>query len=765
MREPIKSLCALLFCITTSLETLADVVLDGTISPWWGAISGPDHEIYNDYGHQVGGNLFYSFSQFDIYAGQSATFKVWTPPSVPIKNIISRVTAGSYSWIDGPLRSEISGANLYLLNPQGIAFGANASLDISGSFYASTANYLTLGAGGTFYVDPVFDSYNLLTTAPPEAFGFLADNLAGVWVNSWAEGGLQVPEGESISLVGGDIDILGGGLYAAHGRINLVSRAAAGEVVFTPDGVGMSPGEQGKITISEWGEVSTDGAGGGAIYIRSGQFEINDSTLTSSGEDLHGGVIDVTVQGKLAITAGEIIGRTDGDGQGSNIRLQVGSLEVRDGAKISTSTFASGQGGDLLVAADTIILDGDGATTLTGITAQTISGTGDAGNITIKTGSLEILDGAVISSDTFSSGQGGELLVAAESIYLADGKAEFTGISTGSAASGDAGSLIIDTGSLEVLDGAIISASTFASGQGGDLLVEADTIILSGDTATTFTGIAAQATSGTGNAGNLTIKTRSLEIRSGAEISASTYSSGHGGEIEIATKTLSMMNGGTINSSSTGTGSSGSIVIEASDEIRMTDSSISTETQQSDGGNITANAINMLYLVNSEITTSAQGGTGTGGNISIDPIHVVLNNSNIIANAFGGSGGNINIVAENFFQSPDSTVTASSQLGIDGNVQVDSLDTDISGSLSVLPSVFMDASALLHNRCAARDGANTSSLVMAGRGGLPLTPDGFMPGSLLDLMVMQGGLAMEQPGNGYLPPSLIPKPTLWIACL
>ena len=106
----------------------SEVTLDGTLG-LSGAVSGPDYQLTADMGRQVGANLFHSFGKFNVNTGESATF---TGPN-SISNIISRVTGGTSSWIDGPLRSEITGANLYLINPSGVMFGANASLDVQGS--------------------------------------------------------------------------------------------------------------------------------------------------------------------------------------------------------------------------------------------------------------------------------------------------------------------------------------------------------------------------------------------------------------------------------------------------------------------------------------------------------------------------------------------------------------------------------------------------------------------------------------------------------
>ena len=159
---------------------------------------------------------------------------------------------------------------------------------------------------------------------------------------------------------------------------------------------------------------------------------------------------------------------------------------------------------------------------------------------------------------------------------------------------------------------------------------------------------------------------------------------------------------------------------------------ITTQAILSDGGNITILARDLICLNHSQITTAVGTGFGNGGNISIDPTFLVLNASSIIADAFGGNGGNINIVADNIFLSFDSVVSASSKLGVSGTIRFSSPVIDVSGKLASLPISYLDASGLLSNLCAARLAGKASSLVVAGRGGLPYNADAYLPVFALD---------------------------------
>jgi len=165
---------------------------------------------------------------------------------------------------------------------------------------------------------------------------------------------------------------------------------------------------------------------------------------------------------------------------------------------------------------------------------------------------------------------------------------------------------------------------------------------------------------------------------------SSTFGAGQGGDIAVHTQNLTMKNGGTIAVSSfdpqndaTVTGPSGSIAINATGSVNMANgSAITSESNSTHGGNIAVNANRQIFLQNSKITTSVKNGLGDAGNISIDPDFVILKSSSIVANAWGGAGGNINIVAGNFVTDPTSVVDASSQLGIDGNVTIAAPEVD-----------------------------------------------------------------------------------------
>ena len=186
----------------------------------------------------------------------------------------------------------------------------------------------------------------------------------------------------------------------------------------------------------------------------------------------------------------------------------------------------------------------------------------------------------------------------------------------------------------------------------------------------------------------------------------------------------------------------------------MQNSSVTTEASQASGGQITINAPEMVRLINSKVITSMAGsGTDTtGGDISIDPNFVILQNSQILAQAFAGTGGNINITAGVFLADPASLVDASSQLGISGTVNIEAPVQNISGEMAPLSQEFSSAAALLGQWCAARaaDG-KFSTFVVAGREGLPVEPGGFLASPSLTAEVLGSRLSGRDPHTQFSP--------------
>jgi filamentous hemagglutinin family protein len=182
--------------LTPRLAAGQHITVDGRFSPAQ-TLVGPNYSISAGLGKQVGSNLFHSFGQFGLSTGESAAF---SGPAT-VNNVIGRVTGGNLSSIDGRIQSNIAGANLYLINPSGIVFGPHATVNVSGSFHASTADYVKMSDGAKFQATN--PDASTLSAAPPAAFGFLTPKPAAISVNGSSLG----PVPGTLGLVAGPVSI------------------------------------------------------------------------------------------------------------------------------------------------------------------------------------------------------------------------------------------------------------------------------------------------------------------------------------------------------------------------------------------------------------------------------------------------------------------------------------------------------------------------------------------------------------------------------
>lgn len=550
------------------------VTLDGTLGPAT-PLTGPDYVIPAEAGQTHGANLFHSFGQFSITSTESATF---TGP-VSIQNIIGRVTGGEISSIDGLVRSSITGASLYLINPSGIMFGPNAQLDVGGSFYASTADYLRLADGGRF--DARNLGANILTLAPPAAFGFLGGTPAPISL----AGQLRVPTGQTLGLIGGDILIGDQALLdAASGRIDLVAVRSAGELVLSSTAPDVSTfNTLGDIVMGNGGQVSTVGDPGGTIYIRGGRLTMEGAALNASsvGDADHAGVgIDIAVRGEFLLSVSEDADARDGSiessslgaGRAGDIRIEAGSFRLAGNlagdrlsnglfVKIASSALGSGRGGNIAIDTNELELAHNASI------ATESFGSGDAGNIIVNANSLQLVgtsgEGSFISSSAYDAGNVGSLTISANDVLLqGDGNAP-VGLSIDSSSAFNAshrhhvGTLTLITGHLRILNGAQISTGLNYDDSGGNIHITANDILIAGDangnsTTGIFSSVAGRDASQ--DAGNIVVNTGNLIMSRNGEISTSvdTVFGSRTGNIQIAAQNMELDSGARVSSLSAG---------------------------------------------------------------------------------------------------------------------------------------------------------------------------------------------------------------------
>lgn len=670
----------------------SQVVLDGSIGPNSGPVSGgtlpdstyTDYLISDDLGEQVGNNLFHSFSEFSIETGKSATF---TGPDA-IENVISRVTGGDPSNIDGLLQSTINDANLYLLNPSGVLFGPNASLDVNGSFHVSTADYLRFEDGAKLYANLIETS--VLSVSSPVAFGFLGTNPAPVTVENTT---LQVPENETLSIIAGDIEITGAeeiqGLVAPSGRINLASVRSSGEVIPNASGgasdlVMDSFTESGTITLSGV-DLEAGGAGGGVVMIRSGRLVVDFASIKASSSESSGTSsnpgIDIQVEGDVTLDNGSEIDSNVFEGieeDSGDIQIVADHLELNNFSQINSVGFAAvdsepasiGDPGAILITTNSLMMDNGSRIT---------SGTGGAGNggiIQIHTNELGVHNASMIYSVAFGgTGNGGDIDITADSIFMSNEQylGYGTGImaQTGTSGVGDGGDVRVYTNSLEMNPGTEISASTKYAGQGGDVEVTVtEEASITGTRSLdlwgydVYTGIFANTMNFSGNGGKVSITADSLILTTRASVQSCTFWNGTGdsGGVSIDARNLEILDSSAVFVNAyygSGGADSGDVHVTA-DNITIigpedsdtpftndfTGISTLSGPYSGDGGDVYLSADNLMMTNWGNIVTGSMG-AGKGGDIAIDVESVELFNGAAIVSSgyYTGDGGDVLINA------------------------------------------------------------------------------------------------------------------------
>jgi filamentous hemagglutinin family protein len=462
-----------------------------------------------------------------------------------------------------------------------------------------------------------------------------------------------------------------------------------------------------------------------------------DTSSASSG----GGLMDITAP---AITLDQgilqtlTVGRTDA----ASINLQADNLTLSGGFIDSSTRSGSGaRGGDVTIAVtDKFVTTGQFTGSGTdsprpaGISTFTGSLGGNAGSISISAGAVDVSAGARINSSSDSPGGGGAMTITAGNFISLQGSG--TGLLSEANKAGPGGTIILQAPQVQITDGAVVSAKSTGSGAAGSVTIEgpaspAESILIDGSGSGVFT-----ATSGTGAGGDMFLHANSVTLQNGGTLSATstgTAATAVGGTIGItATDSVSLTGGASIAASSSGPAHAGNIAIDAGHSFFMQDSSVTTSATQASGGDISVQASSLFRMINSRMTASVQQGSNTfGGNITIDPEFVILQNqSQILATAVEGTGGNILIVTPVFLRDQTSIVDASSQFGRSGTVTIQSPTSQLAGTLATLPQSVRQAAALTTVRCAAQMGGQASSFVVAGRDTLPTEPGGWLMSAL-----------------------------------
>ncbi|MGB7441106.1 MAG: filamentous hemagglutinin N-terminal domain-containing protein [Coleofasciculaceae cyanobacterium] len=681
-------------------------------------------------GAAQGSNLFHSFQDFNVGELQQVYFL----NPVGIENILTRVTGNNPSNILGTLGVN-GGADLFLLNPNGILFGSNARLDLDGAFVGTTNEALIWPDGSQFSAANPGDASSLLTIVGDPS-GFLSSlRRPGSIEVSGSE--LTVEPGQNLFLLGGNVSLNNATLRSPGGLIELGGLAISGKAEIDPDDGSFSfpdSAVRANVTLTNGAVVDVTGSDGGDIAIIARNINISGTSNICAGigpTPTCGGTVGAAV-GSPASEAGNIFlsatrevnisqgSRVENDlnpnatGNSENIfeairndtlfgsiLIEADSVSLTEQAEVSTSTFGQGSAGLVFMQVeDDVVVDSSRI-----FSSVEPGAMGDAGGILIETGSLSVAgplslsNAARINSSTSGMGNAGAVIVQAEGAVSFINGDIFNNIEAGG--KGVGGEVLIEAQSLSLLNGAQLQTLVrkadndrlAGSGNAGNV-----TINVSGDVliarsndleqpSAIFSGVGEGVT---GNAGTIEIQSGSFTLTDDALLSTTNSDSGRAGDISISARDeVSILNQSSLFSE----GDSGRIFIGQSEEfedsfspriVRIDDSVLTTESAFGESGLISIDATESIFITNvgfndddePRFSSSTLGDEVNAGNILLRSDGLVSIANSIIASqvkpeVMNGNAGTIGIVA-NSVSITDGSELSTITLG-DGNAGIISI--------------------------------------------------------------------------------------------
>ena len=664
-----------------------------------------------DGGATRGINLFHSFREFNIGEGRAAYFIL---QDAALKNVFARVTGSNRSEILGRLGAAGSNANLFLMNPNGILFGPSSSLDVGGSFTVTTANAIEFGDRGSFSATNPTNPSPLLTV-DPSAFLFTAiDRQARVVNQSAARGttsrgnpfvGLKVLDGQSFVLLGGDVKMEGGIVQAPGGRVELGGLAEVGRVGLAvngsdlrlqfPDGVARSD-----VSLVDspliFSAVNVLASGGGDIVINARNLDILDSSFLRAGvesglrsDSNQAGNIAVNATGTFQLEGIGVINivQEGAIGNAGDLIINVGTLNVTNGSGLSSTTSGQGNAGNISITVrDVATFDGVDSSGVSSNSGSTVSSgaVGKSGKLTLNTGTLNVINGAVLTSSTSGQGDAGDV-----SITVRDA-ANFDGGGRNGSASG-AGSQVGFSG----------------VGKGGTFILNSDTLNV------TNGAVLTSSTLGRGDAGNVSITVGNAanfdgEGRNGSLSSAGSQvgpsAVGKGGTLSLNAGFLNVTNGAQLTSSTFGQGDAGDVSIAVRDTANF-------EGMGRNGVSSSAGSIVGFSAV------------GKGGTLTLNAGNLNITKARLNSSAFGqGDAGDIILRVRDTLRVTDGSIATISLLNTSGKIDIAANTIRLLGDTNILTFVFSGAGGggnitLSANSIVALNDSDILAFARDGKGG------------------------------------------------
>jgi filamentous hemagglutinin family protein len=591
-------------------------------------------------GAERGSNLFHSFTQFNVNNGQTVYF--FSPTG--IQTIFARVTDGPSTILGnlGTINVDRSPTNLFLLNPNGIIFGPNAQLFVTGSFLGTTASHIRFPEGN--FSATQLSATPLLTISAPVGLGF-ETTPAEIAAQS-----AQLLTLKDLTLVGGDIAIADSNIIANNHKVELASIGGPTNIGLNLSDTGIrlalpSNSPRADVTLQDKTSLYSGSTGAGSISITARNLTTVSSQISAGifrsgmvetqAKDVVLDVSERTVLKQESQISNSVLGS---DGNGGNTVIKTGSLEVLSGSKINNIHGASGNSGNIIIqASKDVTVQGEAPDDrplpiLSSANTFTLGGErGNSGKIEITARRLYLLDGGSLNTSNDRIGNAGDVKLDVQDAIVIKGTSSEQFLTSGiysvieNSGQGKGGDVLITTGSLGLSDGASIDSQLIGLGAAGNIIVNArDAVTIEGNAPrissplNVATSIRSSiANNAIGEGGDIQINARSLSVSRGASIDSSVFGIGKGGNIIINTQESTLVRGEGISiilPSGTLQSSNSSI---SSVNLGFRDRSAQNEPILNQGGTIQIMARDVQVLDGGNIST-LNAGVGNAGNIEIN---------------------------------------------------------------------------------------------------------------------------------------------------
>jgi filamentous hemagglutinin family protein len=692
---------------------------------------------------------FYFLNPNGVIFGSEAAINV---PGAFTVSTASRLDVDGVSAFD--VNGELADSTLTIANPEQLTFifdDAPSNITLTpGADLSHGGGDMTLVASGVNSVDAslsvfggtlsIGSSDSQLSFDPGSASsptGEIRLENTNVAVGGQSGGAIRIMGGELIMDGGGlDLDPIADSRFLASGDIELTNGYEIDSEV-TRTGVDTDfVFEATNISINADSEVETDvdremdgGLGADLQFTASESFELIESNLFTrigfdSTNSISGDVVitapDVVIDGVAGddATSGVIQARITGQDSSRLGAIEINAenlFHIKDGASLRHET---GTGGTVDINA--------GEFRLTNSTNGLVFlyGDQDPSQIEINADTLFASDSNLNNRVTNSS-SGGTFNLTLGDLILTDESS----INTSTFGTADGVPINLNAENIRLTGGSFIASNTLGSGSGGEININASQRVLIAGQGETFES-SIRATTADLSKINDGALLNVLLVRPG-------FGEGEGGIIRVSADEIVMEDGALISSFAAETdasvigrevqtGNAGDIFLEANRLNLSGNSVIETRSEESAGGNVDIRVVDFIGVLESNIQTDSQGASpnNPGGDIFIDPELLLFRNATVNANANGGNGGNIQIIANNIIRDPATRITASSNRGIDGDITIDGVINDVSAT-ETEDVAFSDVTKLLSQKCTAAQLADRSSFVVSGNKQQAMAPTSY----------------------------------------